>query len=131
MGKELARIFTACDFGLSVIIVGDEYQGGVNLLFCGINHQLQLIVSGHGQGDRDLRYALDRGNVLHDLCCAGPGGFTGALDQHLRRVDGPAIEELCISALALSECGVRIRVRPADVVPIIHMEFQRQDGRDN
>ena len=48
-------------------------------------------------------------------------------DHHLRRIGVTATERFNVALLPVREFPTRERILPTDVIPIGHMEFQRDD----
>src|SRR3546814_6511791 len=69
------------------------------------------------------------GDRAGDLAAVAADGVVAAVDHHLRRVDVAQAKAVDIVALAFGVLRLGKGILPADVVPVIDVERQRQDTR--
>src|SRR5438552_18718643 len=55
--------------------------------------------------------------------------FTGAIHNHLRRIDCSEAEPLAVSGLAVGDRTRRVRILPPQLIPIIHVLASNNDIR--
>ncbi len=73
---------------------------------------------------RRVAVPLDQLRQFHRLVT---DDMVGAADDHLRRIDRAVARRPGIAALALGVGGFGETVLPADVIPIVDMQRQRDD----
>ena len=71
--------------------------------------------------------APGRAQSLLDLAAVGTDRLPFPVDDHLRRVDRGGAQKLGITVLPPCRIGAGKRVLPAEPVPVIDVERQRQD----
>jgi hypothetical protein len=87
---------------------------------------LQLVrIARRGQRDRQLRQLSGPSDHLSHAHPVRADRIDATVDDHLRGVNGPQIQRAGIAALAPGEIGMGEGVLPADIVPVVDVEGER------